>query len=130
MDTLRIATRAILLSLLGLLSACQATGPAAVDSILGYLEATIEGDLEGAVGLSCAAWEAEARVEADSFNAVIARLEGVTCSGTEGGGDRQVVSCSGKIVANYGEEVLEIDLSKRIFVTAFEDGQWKMCGYQ
>jgi len=130
MSALRIAMKGLVLGVFVLLAACQARGGNAADSISGYLEATLVGDLETAVSLSCAAWEAQARLEADSFEGVTAHLEDVSCSGAGAEGDRQEVSCSGKIVANYGEEVLEIDLSKRTFVTAFEDGQWKMCGYQ
>jgi len=38
------------------------------------------------------------------------------------------VSCTGTITANYGNEVLEIDLSERTYQVVFEAGERRMCG--
>ena len=35
-----------------------------------------------------------------------------------------------KIVANYGNEVLELDLSERSYQVVEEGGEWRMCGYR
>jgi len=45
-------------------------------------------------------------------------------------GNSAIVACTGKIVANYGNEVLEIDLAAQKYQAVFEGGEWRMCGYR
>jgi len=111
------------------LTACglSQTAPEVVEA---YWQALVDKDPVTAVTLSCLDWEEQARAEANSFEAVEVRLEGVTCSiSTEGDGDA-VVFCDGSIVANYGGEDTSISLADRAYITVMEDGEWKMCGYE
>ena len=115
--------------LITLLSACSGGGSpeAAVEKYLGSL---IEGDQVGAVNASCADWEAQARAEAASFDAVEARLEGVSCSVSGESGEFSLVSCQGVIIATYGAEDTELPLEGRSYQMIEEGGEWRMCGYQ
>jgi len=101
--------------------------PAAIE---GYLNALVEKDLNQMISHSCAAWEAQAKLEFDSFTAVKATWEDSGCN--EAGQEDQniLVNCKGVIIASYGAEDLEIELGKRVFVAVNEAGEWRMCGYQ
>jgi hypothetical protein len=125
----RIVAFVFLLVALYSLSACTSGGSpeAAVEK---YLQSLIESDQVSAVNASCAAWEAQARAEAASFDAVEARLEGVSCSVTGENGEINLVSCQGVIVATYGAEDQELDLAGRSYQVINEGGEWMMCGYQ
>ena len=115
--------------LVGLLSSCQSSGSpsAAVED---YLQAMIDGDWVQAVNLSCAAWEEGARTEANSFDSIEARLEGVSCTSGDSEGDTQGVTCQGNIIATYGAEDRQLTLEGRIYQVMLEGGEWRMCGYQ
>ena len=99
-------------------------------SILAYLEALAARDADTLSSLSCADWEAQARTELEAFSAVTIALEDAACSESGEDGDYTLVSCTGKIIANYGNEVLEIELGDRTYLAAFEAGEWRMCGYR
>ena len=115
-----------------LLSACgsgaQASNgaPAAVEA---YLNALVKQDANQMANLSCKAWEAQAQTELDSFAAVTLTLDSPKCQAAGTDGDYTLVSCSGKIVANYNGENQEISLSDRTFQALQEGGEWRMCGY-
>ena len=111
-----------------LLVACTAPSPA--DTVEAYLGALVDKDEIAAANLSCADWEAQARAEALSFDAVEVRLDQVACQADNPSGNMARVACRGKILANYGAEDQEIDLSVRAYMTVLEDGVWLMCGYQ
>ncbi|MGW8249403.1 MAG: hypothetical protein ACWGO1_02085 [Anaerolineales bacterium] len=119
----------LLLALTAVLVGCSNQGSAA-DSILNYLQALTSGNRNQLVLASCADWEAQAVTELESFSAVTVSLEDASCSESGKDGDITLVSCSGKIVANYGNEVLEIDLSERTYQAVTEGGEWRMCGYR
>jgi len=112
-----------------LASACSQQGGAA-DSVLAYLQALSSRDENRVVLSSCAAWEGQARTELEAFSAVSVSLENASCSEAGTDGDFTLVDCTGKIIANYGNEILEIDLSERTYQTVYEGGEWRMCGYQ
>lgn len=112
-----------------LLASCSAGG-SAPKAIEAYLGALVNGDQLQALNNSCAAWESQAKAEAASFEAVEARLEGVTCSLVEGGESEGVVECQGLILATYGAEQQELKLQGRSYIVTFEAGDWRMCGYQ
>ncbi len=122
----------ILILLLAALSGCggQASGLDAAGAVESYFRALVDKDAERLSTLSCAAWENDARLELESFGAVSADLEGPTCQAGEQEGDAALVSCQGTITANYGAEVLEIDLAQRSYQAVFENGEWRMCGYR
>lgn len=129
---MKIRNLLIALSLLLVLSACSSgsneTG--AAEAIESYLQALIAKDADSLIGHSCAAWEADARLEYDSLAAVTARLEDPDCKETGQDGDATLVACTGKIVANYNGEDQDLSLSARTYRTIQEGGEWRMCGYQ
>jgi hypothetical protein len=101
--------------------------PSAVEN---YYKALIDKDYNRMVSNSCAAWESQAKTDFDSFAAVTATLMDIHCETTSQENNDQIVACSGKIVANYGNESLEIDLSKQNYLVVQESGEWRMCGYR
>ncbi|GAB4472701.1 MAG: hypothetical protein Kow0088_07470 [Anaerolineales bacterium] len=94
-----------------------------------YYRALTKKDLNTMVSLSCPEWEAQARNEYNSFAAVTTELSGVECHTTSQDQSKAIVNCQGKIIANYGNEVLEIDLSKLTFQLVQKGGNWLFCGY-
>ena len=122
---------AILMATVGLgamLGGCGSSSPAG--AIEGYLQALVAKDEVAAANLACSDWEAQARAEALSFDAVEVRLEGVECQAGVTSADTTAVTCVGKILANYGVEDQEIDLGSRTYRAVRQDGTWLMCGYQ
>ncbi len=99
-------------------------------AILAYQKALIGGDFSKLANLSCSAWESQAKTDFDSFAAVKATLQDASCQSTSVEDNSAVVTCSGKIVANYGNEVLEIDLAAQTYQAVLEGGDWRMCGYR
>lgn len=113
-----------------LLSGCSQSKDPSAQAAEAYLKALVAKDADQLSALSCAAWEPDALLELDSFQAVEATLEGLDCqkSGeTEGQDD---VQCQGKIVATYNQEKTEIDLSRRTYQVIEEGGDQRVCGYR
>ena len=113
------------------LSACNAlnntaSAPAAVE---GYLQALVAKDENQMINLSCAAWEAQAKQEFNSFSAVELKLENLECEETGQEGEFTLVTCSGSMTASYGAEDLQIDVSDRTYQLIQEGGEWRVCGY-
>lgn len=94
-----------------------------------YLGALVARDLNSMIAASCSDWEADARVEFDSFNAVSLQLENLQCRQTRGQDEFALVTCTGSLIANYGAEQLEIDVANRTFRVINQGGEWRMCGY-
>jgi hypothetical protein len=120
-----------IIALLGipfLLSAC-ASSMDATQAIEGYIRALTEKDVISATGASCLEWEESAYAEASSFEAVEVTLEGLDCEPLAVEGEYTLVHCEGIIVANYGGELQDIELSQRTYLALKEQGEWKMCGY-
>ncbi len=118
-----------ILSFLSLtITACTQQG-SAEDAIEAYLNAIVSKDVVLATTKSCLDWEEGAHAEASSFEAVVVRLDGLTCTSTSASGEQTLVNCEGKIIANYGGKDQDIPLSGRIYVAVLEGGEWKMCGY-
>lgn len=101
---------------------------APVQAVEDYLTALVEKDANRLTTLSCGEWEEEALLELDSFQAVTARLEGLACEQTGTDGDTALVLCNGSIVATYGDEDQELDLSVRTYQVVQEGGEWLVCG--
>ena len=95
-----------------------------------YFQALVAADENQLVDASCAAWEQSARLELGSFTAVSVELQDLACQETGQEGETSLVACSGTIVANYGNEVLEIDLGERVYEVIQEGGEWRLCGYR
>jgi hypothetical protein len=113
------------------LAACNSSSqPGPVSAVESYQNALIAGDVDQLVNASCAEWEAQARLELDSFTAVTIQLENRICQEAGKDGDTALVACTGTIKANYGAEVLEIDLADRTYQVIYEGEEWRMCGYR
>jgi hypothetical protein len=113
-----------------LLSACGTSGNdgAPAKAVEDYLTALVEKDADRLSTLSCGAWEEDALIELDSFQAVITQLDGLACEQTGTDGDTALVLCNGKIIASYNEEDQELDLSVRTYQVTQEGGDWVVCG--
>jgi hypothetical protein len=122
-----LLTAVLLLALAGC-SKGQASGPALAVQV--YLEALVAQDFDRITTLSCADWEEQAQLEVDSFAAVTARLEGVSCQEQSTEGDSATVACTGKIITTYDEEDQEIGLEGRTYWVVQQNGEWRMCGYK
>lgn len=120
----------VLFSLLTLvISGCSNNQNSAPASIEEYINALVNKDENTLIIYSCADWESEAKSEFNSFSAVSVSLEDLACQETGQDGDYTIVSCEGVIIANYGNEVLEINLADQNYLSIFEGGEWRMCGY-
>lgn len=111
---------------LGLLVACggEADGDAAADTVERYLTAKVAGDTPTVQALLCSAMEKDLLRESESFTSVTdAHIEGMACSKET---DRDIVQCTGTIVALYGTEQTDFQLSS--YAVVQEDGEWKWCG--
>lgn len=112
-----------------LLSACgTSNNDAPAKAVESYLTALVDKDANRLPTLVCGDWEEDALIELDSFQAVTARLEDVSCTQTGTDGDTSLVLCNGKIVATYNNEDQELDLSVRTYQVVQEGGDWLVCG--
>lgn len=110
-------------------SACAPNNEsAAAQAVENYLTALVEKDANRLTTLSCGDWEDDALLELDSFQAVTARLEGLSCEQTGTDGDTALVLCTGNIVATYNNEDQQLDLSVRTYQVVQEGGEWLVCG--
>lgn len=111
------------------LTACSASSSdTSAQAVENYLTALVEKDADRLATLSCGEWEDDALLELDSFQAVTARLDGMACEQTGTDGDTALVLCNGKIIATYGNEDQELDLSVRTYQVLQEGGEWLVCG--
>jgi hypothetical protein len=111
--------------LLTILAACgSASDDAAVQTVEQYLTAKVTGDTQTVTALLCSALEVNLMREANAFTSVTdARIEGMDCRKDA---NSSSVTCAGKIVALYGTEQTEFQLSS--YAVVQEDGEWKWCG--
>jgi hypothetical protein len=103
---------------------------AAGRNVEAYLQARVKSNVEQMISLSCADWEAKARIEATSFQSMDAKLDGVTCTAGAADGASSTVTCTGRIVTSYNGESREWRLDERPFSVVLEGGEWRMCGYR
>lgn len=112
-----------------LLASC---GPSSTDApakaVEDYLNALVAKDAARLSTLVCGDWEEDALIELDSFQAVTASLENVSCIQTGTEGDTALVLCTGNIVASYNNEDQRLDLSVRTYQVVEEGGDWLVCG--
>jgi hypothetical protein len=111
-----------------LLTACASNTSAPVNAVENYLNALVEKDADRLSTLVCGAWEEDALLELDSFQAVTTRLEGLACEQTGTDGTIALVHCNGNIIASYDTEDQEINLSVRTYEVTQEGGDWLVCG--
>lgn len=124
----------VLLLLVTILAGCQpdaalTTDAPASETLAAYLNALTAKDETTLSALSCADWESQALLELDAFQAVDTSLEDLACRQTTTEDGSVTVNCSGKIVASYGNEVQEFDLSRRTYHMLQDNGDWLVCGY-
>jgi hypothetical protein len=119
----------MLLALVFLLSACgTASGP--VRAVEEYLNALVSKDINRLMVVSCADWAQSAADEMNSFQAVTASLEGLSCAEAGTDGVFTLVDCQGNIVASYNGEDQAIDLSLRTYQVVEQGGEYLVCGYR
>jgi hypothetical protein len=111
------------------LAAC-ANHDSATNAVEAYIQALVAKDPDKLSTLSCAAWEEQALVELDAFAGVKTALKDLKCQENGKEGDTTLVSCTGNIVATYGNEDQEFPLDRRSFKAIQDGGEWRMCGYQ
>jgi hypothetical protein len=101
----------------------------AVQALETYLQALVNKDEDTLVRLTCADWEMDALLEYDAFGGVETSLDGLSCRQVESGEGTASVVCEGAILASYGEEVQDFDLSGRTYQMVEQGGDWLVCGY-
>ncbi len=111
-----------------LLTACSSNTDAPAQAVQKYLNALVNKEADKLPTLVCGAWEEDALIELDSFQAVTARLEDVACSQTGTDGETALVLCTGDIVLSYDNEDQNIDLSVRTYQVIEQGGDWLICG--
>jgi hypothetical protein len=111
------------------LVACQSSGNAS-SAVQTYLDARVQSDVNRMINLSCPEWESQARIEASTFKAMKAQIEGLSCEESGTNGNYTLVACQGKIVTTYQGETREWNLSEHQFKLVLDDGEWRMCGYE
>lgn len=119
----------LLLSCHLVLAACASPTELPAKVIEAYYQALTLKDLNTMISLACPEWEEQARNEYNSFGAVTTELQDLRCETMSQDQAKAIVNCRGKIIANYGNEVLEIDLSKFTFELVQQSGNWRFCGY-
>lgn len=111
-----------------LLIACSSNTDAPAKAVENYLNALVAKDSDRLPTLVCGEWEEDALIELDSFQAVTASLENVSCTQTGTDGNTALVLCTGNIVASYNDEDQRLDLSVRTYQVTQESGDWLVCG--
>ena len=118
------------IALVLVLTACAPKGDRAAGVVESYLNALVAKNSDQLSAVSCAEWESSALTELDSFQAVETKLEGLSCAKTGTDGDATLVTCQGKLIATYGSEDQELDLSTRTYRVVEQGGDWLVCGAQ
>ncbi len=111
-----------------LLTACATKIAAPVQAVNDYLNALVAKDANRLPSLVCSSWENDALAELDSFQAVTARLDNVSCNQTGTDGKTALVKCTGNIISSYNNEDQKLDLSIRTYQVTQEGGEWVVCG--
>ena len=121
----------LLLSILlitNILTACSSKSDASVQVVENYLNALVNKEADRLPSLVCGEWEEDALIELDSFQAVTATLEDVSCSQIDTDEGVALVLCNGNIVASYNNEDQRLDLSTRTYQVIEQGGDWLVCG--
>lgn len=113
-----------------LLAACGASATPE-QTVETFLQAINAKDTTRVSTLTCQAWEADALMMLDAFQAVSTELEGLRCQNTGTTDDGlAIVSCTGKIIASYDGELQEFDLAIQDYLLEDVNGEWLLCGMQ
>jgi hypothetical protein len=111
-----------------IISACASNSDAPVKAVENYLNALVNKEADRLPSLVCGEWEEDALIELDSFQAVTATLEDVSCSQIDTDEGVALVLCNGNIVASYNNEDQRLDLSTRTYQVIEQGGDWLVCG--
>lgn len=111
-----------------ILSACGGSSDPSARVVLKYLQAMVTGDASQTAKLACKDFEDQASKDADSFTGVKASLDGAACKKTGSDQGADLVSCSGKISATYGNEIQAFDLAGPTYKVIQQSGEWLVCG--
>ena len=111
-----------------LLYACSPSKNPSAAAVESYLRALVDKDEARLVGLTCKEFEADALLEFDSFSLVKTRLEGLKCQVQGTSESTASVTCQGQIIATYGAEDQQFDLSGRKYQVQKEGSDWLICG--
>ena len=111
-----------------LLSACASKPDLPAAAVEAYWKAMAAKDNAALSSLSCPDYEATAVSTLDSFLAVDLVLTDLSCSSTNNTGDKADVTCKGSLVASYGAEKMDFDLTSKTFSAVNPAGDWLMCG--
>lgn len=117
----------ILLFMISMLTACSQKDRQAL-VVEEYLTALVAKDSTRLTTLTCSDWTPSALNELNSFQAVTASLQDMSCRITGVEDEWTLVVCSGDIVTSYNGENQEIDLSVRTYQVVFEGGEFLICG--
>ena len=112
-----------------LLAGCKSQASAA-DSVMAYLQARVQSDVDKMIGLSCPDWEAQARIEASTFKALNA--SSTACRAKTAAPTETPRSCRAKARSSRPTTAKPANGASRTgqFKTVLDDGEWRMCGYQ
>jgi hypothetical protein len=91
-----------------------------------YLNARLVADAGQMQALSCASWDAQALLQAQSFRAMRAELLNVACYTVSQSGATAVVQCDGVIQTEYNGELRQWELGA--YAMSQEGGAWRVCG--
>jgi ABC-type glycerol-3-phosphate transport system substrate-binding protein len=123
---------AMMVAMSVLMAACGGGAPAGnpAATVENYIQARVKGDVNAMIAASCAAWEPNARLEAQSIEGRNAELVDMACTRAGDEGGNAIVSCAGTINTSYEGEARAFSLAERPFKLAPEGGEWRMCGYK
>lgn len=113
---------------MGSLTACSGGKHPAAVSVEAYLQALVNKDEARMVSLTCSNFETDALLEYDAFNLVKTRLDNLDCQVSSEQADSATVVCQGAIIATYGNEDQDFDLSERVYQMVKSGGDWLVCG--
>lgn len=122
------AAIALLVSLALILAACGGGKSGAASAVENYYKAVVSKDAAKVSAIACKAWEPQALLEMDAFQAVKAELEGLRCSDSGADGSATLVSCTGKINLTYNTEKQSLDVSRQTYKVVQEGGDFRVCG--
>ena len=100
---------------MGFLTACSGGKHPAAVSVEAFLQALVDKDEARMVSLTCNTYETDALLEYDAYSLVKTRLDNLDCQVSSEQADVASVVCQGAIIATYGSEDQDFDLSERVY---------------
>lgn len=117
--------------LLSLTAACgTSSNEKAAEAAEAYLLALARQNKEEVINLSCKSWEEQAALEVDALLSVGSEVNDLTCEEIGQEESLTLVRCQGSLDLTYNEEIRSLDLSRRTYYMAQEEGRWRVCSYQ